>query len=155
MEDEAERLEVLDRGLDREGEPETLRRPPRPERLELHAMRPGVDPRAFLAETGDQRGPVELRDRSDPAQAEAGQPGPDIEILGEEAGRVRGEERRLVTGRNEDRRPGASEDRGHGRSEAGARDASPDLASGGLSGHAGPAGLASLAGLAGAEGPPQ
>ena len=78
-------------------------------------MRPGVDPGAFLAETGDQRGPVELRDGPDPAQAEAGQPGPDIGILGEEAGRVRGEERRLATGRDEDRRPGAGEDRGHGR----------------------------------------
>src|SRR4029079_12590434 len=102
MEDEAERLGVLAGGLDREGEPETLRRLPRPERLELQAMRPGVDPGAFLSETGDQRGPVDLRHRPDPAQAEAGQPGPDIGILGEEAGWVRGEERRLATGRNED-----------------------------------------------------
>ena len=81
MEDEAERLEVLDRGLDREGEAETLRGPARPERLELLAAGPGVDPGALLAEPGDQRGPGELGDGPDPAQAEAGQPGPDIRIL--------------------------------------------------------------------------
>ena len=104
MEDEAERLEILDRGFDREGEAETLGGPARPERLEFLAMRPGVDPGAFLAETGDERGPVEFGDGPDPAQAEAGQPGPDIGILGEQAGRVRGEERRLATGRDEDRR---------------------------------------------------
>ena len=107
MEDEAERLEVLDRGLDGQGEPEALGGAARPERLELLATGPGVDPGAFLAEPGDQRGPGELGDGPDPAQAEPGEPGADIRVLGEEAGRMRGEEVGLATGRDEDRAPRA------------------------------------------------
>ena len=128
MEDEAERLEILDRGLDGQPEPEPLRRPARPERLELLAARPGLDPRPFLAEPGDERGPVELGDRADPAQPEAGQPGPDVRIGGEQAGRMRGEEVGLATGRDEVGSAGPGEDGGHGRAEAGAGDPGPDAA---------------------------
>ena len=76
MEDEAERLEVLRGGLDGQAEDEALGGAARPERLELLATGPGVDPRALLAEPGDQRGPVELGDGPDPAEPEPGEPWP-------------------------------------------------------------------------------
>ena len=50
VEDEAERLEILDGGLDGQGEEQPFRGPARPERLELLAARPGVDPGTLLAE---------------------------------------------------------------------------------------------------------
>ena len=98
MEHEAERLEVLGGGLDGQREGQALRRPSRPEWLQLLAPGPGMDPRALLAEAGDQGRPGELGDRPDPAQAEADQPGPNIRILSEQARRQRGEEGGLAAG---------------------------------------------------------
>ncbi len=107
---------------------EVFRGPARPERLELLAACPGPDPCPFLAEAGDERGPVQLGDRADPAQAEAGEAGTDIRIGGEEAGRMRSEEVGLAAGRDEVRGPWSGEDRGDGRAEAGAGDPGPDAA---------------------------
>ena len=107
MEHEPKRLEILDRGLDGQGEPEPLRSAPWAECLELLAARPGVDPRPFLAEPRDESGPGELGDRADPAQAEPGEPGPHVGVRREQAGRVRGEEAGLAAGRDDDGSVGA------------------------------------------------
>src|SRR6478736_1589285 len=128
MEDEAERLEILHRGLDGQPEPKAFRRPARPERLELLAARPGPDPRPFLTEPGDERGPVQLGDRADPAQPEAGEPGTHVRVRREEAGRMRGEEVGFTTGCDEVGGTGPGEDGGHGRAEASAGDPGPDAA---------------------------
>ena len=73
MEDEAERLEVLDGGFDRQAQSRRRSGVRRGRNgSSLLAAGPGVDPRALLAEAGDERGPGQLGDRPDPAQAEAG-----------------------------------------------------------------------------------
>ena len=80
MEDEAERLGLGDRRVDRQGEDEPLRRAARPERLELLAPGPGVEPFALLAEPGDERRARQVRDRADPSQPEAAEAGPDVRV---------------------------------------------------------------------------
>ena len=82
---------------------QSLGGPARPERVGLLAPGPGVEPRALVPEPGDERGPGELGHGPDPAQPEPREPGPDIGVRGEQAGRVRGEERGLATGRDDDR----------------------------------------------------
>ena len=130
MEDEAERLQLLRWWFDGESQDEAFGGGPRPERVDLLAARTGVDPRALLPEPRDERRAGELRHRADPAQPEAGEPGPDVGVLGEEAGWVGGEERGLATGRDEDRFAGAGVDRGDGRGEAGPGDAGTDRGAG-------------------------
>ena len=130
MEDEPQRLELLRRRLDGESQGESFGGPARPERIDLLAAGPGVEPRALLPEAGDERRPGEFRHGPDPAQAEAGEPGPDVGVLGEQAGRVRGEERGLAAGRDDDRPARAGVDRGDGRGEAGPGDAGTDRGAG-------------------------
>ena len=77
-------------------ERQPLRGAARPERLELLAARPGMEPLALLAEAGDERRPRQLGDLADPAQPEPGQAGPDVG--------VRREERRTAAGRGTRRR---------------------------------------------------
>ena len=126
VEDEAEGLEVLDGGFDGQREPEPFGGVPWPERLELLAAGPGVDPRAFLAEPGDQRGAGELGDRPDLPQPEPREPGADIRVGGEESRRAWGEEVSLATRCDEDRGIGPGKDGGDGRGEPGPGDPGPD-----------------------------
>ena len=84
-----------------------------------------VEPSALVAEPGDQRRPRQLRHRPDLAQPEPGQSSADVEVRGQEAGRVRGEERGLVAGRDRDRGAGTGVDRGDGRREMRAGDPEP------------------------------
>jgi hypothetical protein len=128
VEDESERLEILDRGLDGQGESEPLGGMARPERLEFLTARPGVDPGALLTEASDERGPGELGDRPDPAQTEAREAGSDVRIRSEKTGWVWGEEGGLAARRDEDGRPGSGEDGGDRRREARPGDPGPDLA---------------------------
>ena len=103
MEDEPKRFELLDWGLDRQPEQESLGGPPRPERIGLLAARPGVQQGTLLAEARDEGRPGQLGHRADPAQSEAGQPGADVGVGREETGRVGREERSVVTDRDEER----------------------------------------------------
>jgi hypothetical protein len=103
MEDEPERLELLDRGFDGQGEGQALGRVASPERLGLLASSTSMEPRALLAEPGDQRGSREDRHRADPTQSEAGQACPDIGVGGEQPGRTVGQERRLTARWDDDR----------------------------------------------------
>ena len=95
----------------------------RPERVGLLAAGPGMQPRALLPEAGDERRAGQLGHGPDPAQPEALEPGPDVGVGREQAGRAVGQERGLVTGRDDDRaiRPGG--DRGDRRREVRAGDA--------------------------------
>ena len=80
MEDEAERLKTLGGRLDREREPEALRRPMRLERLQLPHPAPGHGSWPFHAKKRAISATGELGDGPDPAQAETGEPGPDIRV---------------------------------------------------------------------------
>ena len=130
VQDEPQRRELVRCRLDGESQGEPLGRTARPERLELLAAGPGVDPRALLPEAGDERRAVELGDRAHLAQAEAGEAGPDIGVLGQQAGRERGEERGLAAGRDEGRGPRLGAGGGDGRDEAGAGDRGTDRGTG-------------------------
>ena len=121
-----------------------LRRPARAEGFQLLATGASVDPGTLLAEPGHEGGPGKVGHGSDPAQPEPGQPGADIRIRGEEAGRMRREELGLAARRDEERRPGPGQDGRHGRAEPGAGDPGPDLARGRVRGR----GRAALSGLA-------
>ena len=103
VEDEPERVQVPDGGLDRQGERESLRRPSGPERRDLLPLGPGKEPSTFLPESSDERGSRQLRDRTDLAQPEAPEAGLDVRIRGQERGRQRGEEGRLPARSNDPR----------------------------------------------------
>jgi len=92
VEDEAERVELLDRRLDRQAEDEALRGAARAERRDLLASSPGVDPLPLRPEPGDERRTRQLGNRPDLAQPETPETGPDICLRREEFGRERGEE---------------------------------------------------------------
>ena len=62
------------------------------------SLAPSSPKRATRADAG------QLRHRADRAQPEAGEPGPDVGVAGEQAGGIRGEEPAIVAGRDEDRR---------------------------------------------------
>ncbi len=96
VEDEPERVELPDGGLDRQGECESFRGPPRAERRDLLPLCPGQEARALIPEPGDERRSRQLCDRPDPAQPEASEAGLDVRIGGQERGRQRGEEGRLA-----------------------------------------------------------
>ncbi len=122
MEHEPERIERLDRRLDRQPEGEPFGSVPRPERIGLLAPSPGTDPLPFDPEPGHERRARDLRDLPDPAQAETGKASTDVRVGREERGRQRGEVRGLAAGRDDERR-GRSGMRGRDRgSEAGAGD---------------------------------
>ena len=94
MQDEAERLELLDRRLDGQGEGEPLGGAAGTERVGLLPAGARVQPRPLVAEPGDERGPRQLGHGADPAQPEPGQAGADVEVGGQEAGRAIGQEAR-------------------------------------------------------------
>ena len=79
-EDEPDRLQLGDGGLDRQAEDEPLRRAAGPEGLDLLATGARPDAGPFLAESRHQRRRGQLGDLADPAQAEAAQPGADLRV---------------------------------------------------------------------------
>ena len=76
-EDEPDRLQLGDGGLDRQAEDEPLRRAAGPEGLDLLATGARPDAGPFLAESRHQRRRGQLRHLADPAKAEPAQPGAD------------------------------------------------------------------------------
>ena len=124
VEDEAERVELVDRWLDRQAEDQSLRGAAGAERRDLLASSPGVDPFPFRPESGDERRAWQLGDRPDLAQPETPEPGPDVGFRREKRGRQRGKEGGLaawpddprlrrsgVGGRDRRREPGAGDAR--------------------------------------------
>ena len=115
VEDEAERLEILDGGLD--GQAEARRSGARrgrngsssSPRARAWIRAPSSPNRATSADrSSSATAPIRRR----PKRRE---PGPDIGILGEEARRMRGEEPGLAAGRDEVGCTGPGQDGGHGR----------------------------------------
>ena len=84
VEDEAERLQLLDRRLDGQGEGQALGRVARPERVGLLAAGTGVQPSALVTEPGDERRPRQVRHGTDPAQPEALESRPDVRVGGQQ-----------------------------------------------------------------------
>ena len=129
MEDEPERLEVLDRRLEAQPEDEPLGGAVGPERDDLLAVRPGVDPLALDPEPGDERRARQRGHRRDPTQPEPGQPGADVRVGGEQAAGSGAEEGRLAARLDDPRSAGRLRRAGRGRRrEAGPGDADPGRA---------------------------
>src|SRR5439155_17800093 len=97
MEDEPERFRLRDGRIDGERQRQALRRLSRPERLDLLAARPSMEPFALVAEPGDERRLRQLRDLADLPQAEPRQPGSDVRVRREKRRWQRREERRVPT----------------------------------------------------------
>jgi hypothetical protein len=96
VEDEPERVELPDWGLDRQGERESLRGTPRAKRRDLLPLGPGQETLALIPESSDECRSRQLRDRPDLAEPEAPEAGLDVRIVGQERGRQRSEEGRLA-----------------------------------------------------------
>ena len=80
MEEEPQRLQVVDRRLDREGQRHPLRGQARPERIGLLAPGPGVQQLALRPEPGHERRARDRRHLADAGQAEAGESGTDLGV---------------------------------------------------------------------------
>ena len=126
MQDEPERLEVLDRRLDGQGEGEPLGGAAGAERLGLLAPAPARAAAPPRRRTGRSARSAARRPRRRSGAARTAQPGPDVGVGGQQAGRAVGEERGLVAGRDDDRGIGPGRDGGDRRREVRAGDADPE-----------------------------